>query len=288
MSIPETIVVVSVVAVHGVTSAVGVLQLVCRSTRCRSLLWPVALTALLLDVALLSLRAVAIGAVPLTSTSEACLFLAVVLGVLYLLIGPVVDRVWFGSIMTWVTAGFVGTAVAVARPAARAEAVASTPWAIAHATVMVLAAAAVMFAATSSALYLLGSYRLKRKKVMQVLGRIPNMETLGNMNRVGLLVGFVLLTLGLISGLGLISSLGTGIASWLADGKVLCVLAIWSLLGVVLILDRLSMLKEKGRACVTLVAFGLVLFAILGVTVVGITQHKFSLDCLAATPIEAV
>jgi ABC-type uncharacterized transport system permease subunit len=223
--------------------------------------------------------------VPLTSTYEACVFLAVVLGLLYLLIGPMIDRVWFGSVMVWISAGLVVTAVAVARPAARAEAVASTPWAVAHATFMVLAAAAVMFAAANSTLYLLGSHRLKRKKVMQVLGRIPNMETLGDMNRVGLLAGFILLTVGLITGLGLISTLGMEMASWAADGKVICVLAVWGLLGAVLVLDRFSMLKEKGRACVTLLAFVLVLFAILGVAVTGVTQHEFSLLPPLAAPL---
>ncbi|UCD52562.1 MAG: cytochrome c biogenesis protein CcsA [Phycisphaerales bacterium] len=288
VSTAESAVLLLVVAVHGIAGVVGLLQLVCRSTRCRSLLWPVALMAVLCDTTLLGLRAVAIGAVPLTGTCEACVFLAVVLGVLYLLIGPMIDRVWFGSVMVWISAGLVGMAVALARPAAPAQAVASTPWAVAHAAVMVLAAAAVMFAAANSTLYLLGSHRLKRKKVMQVLGRIPNMETLGDMNRVGLLAGFVLLTVGLVSGLGLISTLGMGMASWAADGKVICMLAIWCLLGVVLVLDRFSMLREKGRACVTLVAFVLVLFAILGVAVTGVTQHEFSLLLPSATPLVRV
>lgn len=285
MSTAESVFLLLVVAVHGVAGLVGLLQLVCRSPRCRSLLWPMALLAVLCDAALLGLRAMAIGAVPLTSTCEACIFLAVALGVVYLLIGPMIDRVWFGSVMVWIGAGLVITAAAVARPAAPAQAVAATPWAVAHAAVMVLAAAAVMFAAANSTLYLLSSYRLKRKKVMQVLGRIPNMEKLGDMNRVGLLAGFILLTGGLVSGLGLISTLGMGIAAWAADGKVICVLAVWSLLGAVLVLDRFSMLRDKGRACVTLVAFVLVLFAILGVAVTGVTQHEFSLLPPSAMPL---
>jgi len=288
VSAAESVVLLSAVAVHGVAGVVAVLQLLRRSPRCRALLWPLVLTGVLLDVVLLGLRAVAIGAVPVTGTCEACVFLALAIGVAYLLLGPVIDRVWFTSVMVWIVTGLVLTAAAVAKPAARAQAVASTPWAIAHAATMVLAAAAVMFASANSVLYLLGSYRLKRKAIMQVLGRIPNMETLGNMNRVGLCIGFVLLTVGLATGLGLISSLDASIASWVADGKVICVLAIWSLLGAVLVLDRFSILKEKGRACVTLVAFVLVLFAILGVAVTGVTRHEFSRDALSATPIVAV
>jgi ABC-type uncharacterized transport system permease subunit len=247
-------------------------------------LWPLVLAAVVFDSVLLGLRGAAIRAVPLTSTFEACIFLALVFGVLYLLLGPALNRVWFASVMVWVIAGLVLTAALVARPAARAQAVASTPWAVAHAAIMVLAAAAVIFAAANSALYLLGSSRLKRKEVMQVLGRIPNMETLGAMNRLGLLMGFVFLTAGLASGVGMISSQGMDIGAWAADGKVICIMVVWSLLAVALILDRCSILKDKGRACVSLVAFVLVLFAILGVVVAGITRHQFTLSSLSTTP----
>lgn len=273
-----------VMVIHGIASVVAFLQLVRRSPRYRRVLWPLVLAAVVLDAVLLGIRGAAIRAVPLTDTFEACVFLALVFGILYLLLGPALDRVWFASVMVWIIAGLVLTAALVAQPATRAQAVASTPWAVAHAATMVLAAAAVIFAAANSALYLLGSSRLKRKEVMQVLGRIPNMETLGVMNRMGLLVGFVLLTLGLASGIGLISSLGMGIGEWVADGKVICVLVVWSLLGVALILDRCAVLKEKGRACVSLVAFVLVLFAILGVVVAGVTRHQFSLSSLSTTP----
>jgi ABC-type uncharacterized transport system permease subunit len=178
--------------------------------------------------------------------------------------------------------------LAVAQPAARAEAVASTPWAVGHAIAMVLAAAAITFAAGNSALSMLSSYCLKRKQVRLVLGRMPNMETLGDMNRLGLVAGFVLLTVGLVTGVGLVSSLGTGLRMWVADGKVICVVAAWGLLGASLALDRLCMLRERCRVCVSLIAFALVLFAILGVAVVGITQHEFSLGSVVVNSLRVV
>lgn len=288
MPAPEAIVLTSIIGVHAIAGVVAVLQLGGPLRRCRSLLWPLVLAAVLFDAVWLGLRALAIGAIPLTDMSEACIFLALVFGLLYLFFGPTLDRVWFGSVMVWILAGLVLTAVAVSGPPARAVAFASTPWAVGHAAIMVLAAAAVMFAAANSVLYLLASRRLKRKEVMHVLGRIPNMETLGRMNRLGLRAGFVLLTMGLITGLGLASSLGMGIASWLTDGKVVSVAMVWALLGTVLILDWLALLKERCRACVTLVAFVLVVFAIVGTTVAGITRHEFSQGGLSMTPTPAV
>ncbi len=111
---------------------------------------------------------------------------------------------------------------------------------------------------------------------MQVLGKVPNIEKLERMNLLGVRVGFVLLTIGLISGLGLASKPGIGIVAWLADGKVICTIAAWVLLGIILVLSRMLLLKDKMRAYMTVVAFVLVLFAILGVTILGATQHDFT------------
>jgi ABC-type transport system involved in cytochrome c biogenesis permease subunit len=238
---------------------------------------PLVLAAVVLDAVMLGLRAVSIGAVPLTGLFESLLVLALVFGVLYLLLRLAIDQVWFGAVMVWVILGMILTAALVAKPAARPEAVAATPWAVAHAIAMILASASIMFAAASSVLYLLGSHRLKRKKIILVLGRIPNMETLARMNRAGVRVGFVLLALGVISGLCLAFLRGPGIAQWLMDVKVICIVLAWGLLGAILILDRLNLLKIKVRAYATLVVFGLILVAIVGVTVAGATQHSFSL-----------
>jgi len=113
-----------------------------------------------------------------------------------------------------------------------------------------------------------------------VLGRVPNIEKLERMNLLGMRLGFVLITIGLISGFGLavlrLTTLGISIVEWLTDGKVICIIAAWVLLGMLLVLNRLLMLKGKTRAYMTIVAFVLVLFAILGVTVLGATQHNFS------------
>jgi hypothetical protein len=89
-------------------------------------------------------------------------------------------------------------------------------------------------------------------------------------------VGFVLLTVGVIGGLGLAHVDGTGMAKWLADVKVICIVAAWGLLGLTVILDRLGLLKVKTRCYVTMAAFGFLLLAVIGVTVAGATRHKFS------------
>jgi len=267
-----------VVAAHAGGAAIAALELAGSRRRYGSLLAPVVLAAVALDAVLLGLRGMSIRAVPLTGLFESLLVLSLVFGVLYLSLRSTIEQVWFGTIMVWAMLGMIVAGAFVAGPPSRPQALAATPWAVAHGSLMILASAAVVFAAANAGLYLLGSYRLKHKGIMQVLGRIPNLETLARMNRLGVRVGFVLLTIGMLSGLGLTSLLGTGIARWLADSKVICILGAWGLLGTIVLLDRLRLLKIKARAYATLAAFGLILVAILGVTIAGATRHKFSME----------
>ena len=277
LSIPETVVFALIVALHATAAAVAVVQVLRRGRRARWSVVSLIAGAVFLDGVLLALRAASIRAVPLTGLFESLILLALVLGVLYVGLSFVVEQVWFGSMMVWLIFGMVMAAVFVAGPAARPHAVAAMPWSFAHAGAMILAAGSLIFAAAASILYLLSSYRLKHKQIMRVLGRVPNMETLATMNRIGLGLGFVLLTIGLVSGLGRVPLLGTSVVAWLKDGKVICVLAAWSLLGAILIWDRFFLLKAKVRAYATLAAFALILLATVGVTVAGVTRHRFSL-----------
>lgn len=276
LSTAETVVLTLIVATHAAAGVSVTLQQFRRHGRYRTVIASLILAAILLDALLLVLRGVSIRAIPLTGPFESLILLALVSGVSYLFVSRVIDQVWFDSVLVWLLLGMAAAAGFTAGPPARAHAVAATPWAIAHAVAMILAAASVALATAASALYLLGSHRLKRKKVMHVLGRIPNMETLADMNRIGLGLGFALLTAGMVSGLGLASSLGTGLITWLADGKVLSILVAWTLLGAILVWNRFFQLRIRVRAYVTIVAFGLILFATIVVTIVGATQHRFS------------
>jgi ABC-type transport system involved in cytochrome c biogenesis permease subunit len=276
LSAPEAVVFVLVVLAQTAAGAVAALQLRQGGRRRRALLASLILAAVVLNFGLLGLRGISIRAVPLTGLFESLIVLAMIVGVLYLSLRSTIDQVWFGSVMAWAILGMVLAAAFVAQPASRPHELATTPWAVVHGTAMILASAAVTFAAASSGLYLLGSYRLKNNGIMHVLGRIPNMETLTRMNRLGVRGGFILLTIGVISGLGLVSLLESGISQWLADIKVLCIIAAWGLLGLVLLSDRFGLLKVRRQAYVTMVAFGLLFFAMIGVTIAGMTQHQFS------------
>jgi ABC-type uncharacterized transport system permease subunit len=286
---PETVVFLSAVLIHLVAAIVGILQLLSGGQKYKHFLSPLISLAVALEAVILIFRAVELKAIPLTGLFESMIVLTIVFGLIYLFFSIAIGQVWFGSVMSWVILTMIVMAGIVARPASEPDAVAATPWAVAHGIAMILGGASITFATASAFLSLLGRGKLKRKEVMQVLGKVPNIERLERMNLLGVRVGFVLLTIGLISGFGLASMLGTGPTksgmiqsrsstwvAWLADVKVVSIIVAWILLGIILVSNRMLLLKGKMRAYLTAVVFVLVLFAILGVTVLGATQHNFT------------
>ena len=284
LPLPEIVIFAFVVVVYLAAAIVGIVQLLAGGEKYKRFLLPLVLLAVMLETVKLALRAITIKTVPLTGLFESMIVLTIVFGLIYLFFSIAIRQVWFGSVMAWVILAMILMGGIVAEPAAEAEAVAATPWAIAHGMTMILGGASIMFATASALLYLLGCHKLKRKKVLEVLGRVPNIEKLEQMTLFGMRAGFLLITIGLVSGLGLVRLLGTGIAEWLADGKVICIVAAWVLLGTVLVSNHLFLLKSKLRAYLLIVVFVLVLFAVLGVTIAGATRHDFSFYDLPVTP----
>jgi ABC-type uncharacterized transport system permease subunit len=150
---------------------------------------------------------------------------------------------------------------------------------MAHAIAMTLGAVAITFAAVSAFLYLLGRSRLKNKKINQVLGKLPNIEKLTRMNVIALEVSFILITFGMVSGTGMAAinsaAIGINLLRWMVDSKIILVTAVWLLLGIILLLRNLAALKSKTIAYITVTAFTLILFAMVGTSVFCRTKHDF-------------
>lgn len=281
LPIPEIIIFAFVIALFLAAAILGVLQLPAGGEKFKRFLLPLVSLAVTLEAVLLIFRAVAIKAVPLTGLFESMIVLTIVFGLIYLFVSIVIQQVWFGSVMVWVIFGLIILAAIVAEPASEAHAAAATPWAIAHGIAMILSGAAAMLATASAVLYLLGIRKLKQKKVLQVIGRVPNIEKLERMNLFGLKACFVLMTFGLAGGVGLAatsSSLNLTAADWLTDPKIVLIALAWLLLGSILVLWRTVKLREKTIAYATLVAFALILFAVVGTSVFCNTEHDFGLS----------
>ena len=278
LPIPEIIIFAFVIALFLTAAIAGILQLSAGGEKYKRFLLPLVSLAVTLEAVMLIFRAVAIKAVPLTGLFESMIVLTIVFGLIYLFFSIAIQQVWFGSVMVWVIFGLIILAAIVAEPASEAHAAAATPWAIAHGIAMILGGAAAMLATACAVLYMLGRRKLKQKKVLQVLGRVPNIEKLERMNLLGLKACFILLTFGLASGIGLAAtsaSLNMTAFDWLTDAKIVLITLVWLLLGSILALWRTAKLREKTIAYVTLVTFALILFAIVGTSVFCDTSHNF-------------
>lgn len=268
-----------VVAISLAAAVVGILQLLPGREKSGRFLLPLVLLVLVLETALLIFRAAAIKAVPLTGLFESMIVLTIVFGLTHLFFSLAIQQVWFGSVMAWVMLILVALTGIVAEPASQAHEAASRPWAIAHAIAMILGGAAAMLATASAVLYLFARRKLKQKDLLQVLGKVPNIEKLEQMNLFGLKACFVLITLGLASGIGLAAtatSLNRTAYDWLTDAKIVLIAVVWLLLGTILVLWKTIKLKEKTIAHVTIVAFALILFAVVGTSIFCGTGHDFS------------
>jgi len=139
----------------------------------------------------------------------------------------------------------------------------------------------VSLAITLEAVILIFSFarrKLKRKELLGVLGKIPNIEKLERLNLFGLKSCFILMTFGLASGIGLAAtsaSLNMTAIDWITDPKIVLIAVVWLLLGAIMMLWRTVKLKEKIIAHMTIVAFALIL-AIVGTSVFCGTEHDFA------------
>jgi len=282
LPLPETVTFVVVVMTYLAAAVIGVLQLRSRGEKYSRFLLPLVCLAVTLEAVILIFRAVAIKAVPLTGLFESMIVLTIVFGLTYLFLRIAIQQVWFSSVMVWVLLALVLLAAVVAKPAAQAHSAASTPWATAHAIAMILAGAAAMLAMASAVLYLFARRKLKRKNLLEILGKVPNIEKLERINLFGLKWCFVLMTFGLASGIGLAAATSTSLnrtaLDWLTDAKIVLILVVWLLLGAILALWKTTRLKEKTIAHVTLVAFALILFAVVGTSIFCRTGHNFAGD----------
>lgn len=286
----EMAVFILVVVISLVAAVVGIFQLLSRGEKLqRSLLAFVALVVSL-EAVILIFRAIAIKAVPLTGLFESMIVLTIVFGLIYLFLSIAIHRVWFSSIMVWVMLLLVLMSGIIAEPASQAHEAASTPWAIVHAIAMILGGASAMFATASAVLYLFAERKLKQKKLLPVLGKVPNIEKLERMNLLGLKSCFVLMTFGLASGIGLAAtsaSLNMTAIDWLTDAKIVLITVVWLLLATIMALWKTAKLKKKTIAHATIVAFALILFAVVGTSIFCGTGHDFAgSDVEASEPVK--
>lgn len=276
----ELVIFVSVIMLYLAAALVAVYQIRIGAKKNQTILTHFFALAVVGEAVILIFRALAIKVFPLTGLFESMIVLTLVLGLLYLVLGIVIQQVWFGSVMSWLILLMIVLTAFVAHPAAKPQEIASEPWALVHGLAMILGAAMILLAVVTAYVYLLGSRRLKKKQIAKVLGIIPNIQKLERINYSALKMAFIFFSIGLITGIVGITmkaeSFGTNPVSWLIDSKIISIIMVWITLAIIIISHRLKFIKGKRIAYATIIMFIWILFAFVGVNLLCNTKHSFS------------
>lgn len=145
-------------------------------------------------------------------------------------------------------------------------------WLVAHVTVIFVGEAAFALACGAGILYLLQENSIKTKKRRFLFKRLPSLDLLDSTGYGCIVVGFTLLTIGLITGFIYAKSVWGRFWSW--DPK-----EVWSgiawLFYAALLHERLTVgWRGRRSAIMAIVGFGVLLFTFLGVNLFMEGHHK--------------
>lgn len=244
-------------------------------------IWTVGLIALGLVVHSLYLanRGIQSHAVPITTFYESMLVLAWVLAAiaLYLALHAPRNRPTIAGL------GVLGLALVVltiaglwaSRDGNRADwSNALTFWGGVHGLFLVSGAVFTSLAFVFGLMYMLQSYRLKRKQAATSSFALPSLEQSERWHRGAILLAFPTLTAGILTGLGLVMATrqsGTGLP-W-NDSKILATLALWVVFACLIHARYRPGWQVRRVMLLTFAAFGFMAFAMIGVGLIFPTKH---------------
>lgn len=145
-------------------------------------------------------------------------------------------------------------------------------WLVSHVSVIFIGEAAFALACGLGILYLLQEYEIKTKKHRFFFKRLPALEVLDNIGYVCIVVGFSMLTLGLITGFVYAKAVWGKFWSW--DPK-----EVWSgitwLFYAVLLHERLTVgWRGRRSAIMAIIGFAVLVFTFLGVNLLMEGHHE--------------
>jgi len=263
LPITELVIFLLAIGLGLAAAIVGVFQLRAQGKKYQPHLTHLISGTVLFQAVFLVFRTAELKTIPLTSLFESLSVLTLVFGLTYVLFGVFLRQVWFGSLMSWIILCLLGMTALVAEPAGRVHKIVTRPWTIAHALAMALGGAMILFAAAVAYIYLLGQRRLKQKEFTKVLGMVPNLEKLQQLNLFALRASFILLGLGVFSGIGMavLPAVRSEIPlrEWISDPRIIGAGAVWVLLAFILVGGHFRWWKMKTIAYLTLLSLLLVL-----------------------------
>ncbi len=148
-------------------------------------------------------------------------------------------------------------------------------WWITTHTILSLAGEALFtLAACAGIMYLIQDNLIKQSKAYRIRKLLPPLQDLDRINHISILLGFIFLTLGIIT--GTIRAQAVWGSHWQWDPKQIWIMITWFLYAI-LLHQRLAIgWKGKKAAIFSIIAFATLIFAVIGVRFFFVTVHIFA------------
>jgi len=233
--------------------------------------WAVLLTGALVQGGVLLARSFEQGHLAVTSSPEALSFLAWVLVVLYVVLQLKPGLRVLGSFVAPLAVAFMLTSGLLPVHMASRAGIFQSFWVFFHVSALFLANGLFALAFSAGVMYLLQERQIKTKQFGFLYPRLPSLKRLDEINFYCIVVGFPLMTAGLVAGFAYAGVIWHSWWNW--DPKEIFAVVTW-LIYAVLLHERLAV-GWRGRRAAWLAIFGFsaVLITLLGVNLLMKGHH---------------
>ncbi len=227
--------------------------------------WGILLVGALFHATAILVRSIEIRQLAVTSSQEALSFFAWMLVVTYLVVQTRLQLRILGSFVAPLAVLFMFISSILPAHIIPRGGIFQSGWVIFHVTTLFFANALFALAFSAGIMYLLQERQIKRKSFGFLYGRLPSLERLDKINYYCLIVGFPLMTAGLITGFAYASVDSVWRSPWNWDPKEIFALITWVIYAISLH-ERLTV-GWRGRKAAWMAIFGFlaVLITFLGV-----------------------
>ena len=213
-----------------------------------------------LHTVFLYLRGHAVGRCPLTNPFEVQAFVAWAAVLFFLLIGPSYRVSFLGAFTAPLVLVICLTALILPVDIVQTEPFKRSPWIEFHAAIAILAFGAFALAFVTSAMYLFQERQLKTRRLSSSFLLLPSIEKLDVIHFRLLLMGFVMLTVGMIGGM-----ISYRIVGHWTMPKIAWAVAVWLVYGALVLARGLWTVRGRKVALGSMASFALMLIGFWGV-----------------------
>lgn len=212
----------------------------------------------ILQTAFLWIRGQAVGRCPLTNLFEVLIFLAWSLALIYILVGPPYRLSLMGAFTAPLVLLIQGSALLAPIDIRHPQKLPANPWLEFHASMSIVAYGAFALACIAGIMYLVQERQLKTRQLHSIFYHLPPLNDLFEAIVRLLWWGFILYSIGLVSGFF--------VGQPLPRVQIVCAIAVWLLYAAILQGKHLRWFAPKRVAALCIFGFSAALTLLWGIS----------------------